>query len=414
MIRSLWMGRVVAFVGIVLVALSLRTAVSAISPILGQISHDIPLSAVTVSLLGAVPPVAFAGGGLLAPAISRRVGLDRTLLLAIAVMLLGHLGRTLAPSAEVLLGATVVTLLAVGVTNVLLPPIVKRYFPDRIGVITAVYITMLSLGSSIPALIAVPVADSAGWRVSLGIWFVVAATAAVPWIVMLRRERRARVRDEPTEAELATPEPALVGKMPRSPIAWAMAGTFGAASFLAYASFAWLPSILVDTAGVSHATAGTLLALWAITGIPNGIFAPMLAARLTNITPVLVAALLLLLGGWGGLLLAPAAAPVLWTVLAGLSPLLFPLVLALINLRTRTPEGTVALSGFVQGIGYGIGALGPIVVGLLHDATAGWGVPLVVTIVVCLALEAPAVVLLARHRFVEDELAARSARRALG
>jgi CP family cyanate transporter-like MFS transporter len=169
-------------------------------------------------------------------------------------------------------------------------------------------------------------------------------------------------------------------------------------------TFAWLPSILVDTAGVSGATAGSLLALWAIMGIPNGVFAPMLAARLKNLTPVLVAAVVLMLLGYGGLLLAPAVAPALWVVFAGLSTLLFPLVLALINLRTRSHEGAVALSGFVQGIAYAIGAIGPIVIGLVHGATGGWGVPLVVAIVVGLVLEAPAVFVLARDRFVEDEL----------
>lgn len=403
-VRTLWGGRTLAFVGIVLVALSLRTAVSAISPILGQISRDIPLSALIVSLLGAVPPVAFAVSGLLAPLISRRVGLDRTLLLSIGVMVVGHLGRALAPSAGALLAATIVTLIGVGVANVLLPPVVKRYFADRIGTVSAIYITVMSFGSAVPALLAVPITDAAGWRISLGVWFVVAATAAFPWIGMLRRERRARLPDAPADDELAPPERALLGLMPRSIIAWAMSGSFGAAAFVSYATFAWLPSILVDTAGVSRATAGSLLALWAIMGIPNGILAPMLAARLANLRPVLVAAVILTVVGYGGLLFAPSAAPLLWTVLAGLSTLLFPLGLALINLRTRTHEGAVALSGFVQGIAYGIGALGPIVVGLVHDATGGWGVALVVAIVVGLSLQAPAVFVLARRRFVEDEL----------
>lgn len=407
-----WRGRILALVGILFVALSLRTAVAAISPILDHISHELPLSALIISLLGAVPPVAFAVGGLLTPLISRRLGLDRTLLLAIGVMTLGHLGRALAPSATVLLLATVVTLLGVGVANVLLPPIVKRYFPDRIGLISALYLTAMSVGSAVPALVAVPVADSAGWRVSLGVWFLIALAAAIPWIGMLRRERRLRLTDVPLEAELAPPEPALLGRMPRSLIAWAMVGSFGATAFISYATFAWLPLILVDTAGLSHTTAGSLLALWAIMGIPNGILGPILATRLTNITPVLVGGVVLLLLGYGGLLIAPAAAPALWVVLAGLSTILFPLVLALINLRTRTHEGAVALSGFVQGLAYGIGAAGPIVVGLVHDATGGWGIPLLVAIVVALVLETPAVFVLGRHRYVEDELAARSAHRA--
>jgi CP family cyanate transporter-like MFS transporter len=407
-----WRGRILAFVGIVLVALSLRSAVAAISPILDHISRDLPLSALVISVLGAVPPIAFAVGGLVAPVISRRLGLDRTMLLAIGVMIAGHLGRALAPSTSLLLTATIVTLLAVGVANVLLPPVVKRYFPDRIGLMSALYLTAMSVGSSVPALIAVPVADSLGWRASLGTWFLVAITAAIPWIGMIRRERRLRLSDATGDTELAPPEPALLGRMPRSLLAWAMVGTFGAAAFTSYATFAWLPPILVDTAGVSHTTAGSLLALWAIMGIPNGIVAPLLASRMRNITPVLVGALVLLVAGYGGLLLAPAAAPALWVVLGGLSTVVFPLVLALVNLRTRTHEGAVALSGFVQGLAYAIGAVGPIVIGLLHDSTGGWGEPVLVIIAVGVVLEAPAVFLLGRRRFVEDELAARVARRA--
>ena len=388
-VRRGWSGRILPFVGIVVVALSLRTAVAAISPILDHISRELPLSAAIISLLGAVPPVAFAVSGLLAPAISRRVGLDRSLLLAIGIMVLGHLGRALAPSSGVLLGATVVTLFGVGVANVLLPPIVKRYFPDRIGSVSAIYITVISFGASIPALVAVPVADSVGWRVSLGIWFLVAITAAVPWIGMLLRERRTRVADDPTALELDEPEPALAGRMAHSVIAWAMVGAFGAAAFVSYATFAWLPSVLVDTAGLTRGQAGSLLALWAFMGFPCGILVPILATRLKNTAPVLAAGVLFIVVGYGGLLLAPGAAPVLWTVLSGLGPLLFPLTLALINLRTRTHAGAVALSGFVQGLAYGIGALGPIVIGLIHGATGSWTLPLIVLAVVGVALGTP-------------------------
>jgi CP family cyanate transporter-like MFS transporter len=413
-VRAPWRGRILGFVGIALVALSLRTAVGAVSPILDHISRDIPLSAIVISLLGAVPPIAFAVSGLLAPAISRRLGLDRTLLVAIGVMVLGHLGRALAPSAGVLLGSTVVTLVGVGVANVLLPPIVKRYFPDRIGLVSALYITVMSFGSSIPALIAVPVADSVGWRASLGIWFVVALTAAIPWIGMLRRERHERARaaeaDDAAAGVLPEPEPALAARMAHSVVAWAMVGAFGGAAFVSYATFAWLPSILVDTAGLSRGEGGSLLALWAFMGFPCGILAPILATRLKNITPLLVAAVSFILIGYGGLLLAPAAAPVLWTVLAGLGPLLFPLTLALINLRTRSHVGAVTLSGFVQGLAYAIGALGPIVIGLIHGATGTWSLPLLVLVIVGVALATPAVFLLGRPRFVEDELAERAAR----
>ena len=188
--RPLWAGRALALVGIILVALSLRTAVAALSPIIDHISGEIPFDNLALAIVGSAPPIAFAVSGLLSPLLARRVGLERAMLIAVVVMVLGHLGRALAPSATLLVVATIVTLLGVGIGNVLLPPVVKRYFPDRVGLVTAIYATILSVSTAVPALVAVPVADAAGWRVSLGVWFVLAATAAIPWIPLAIRARK--------------------------------------------------------------------------------------------------------------------------------------------------------------------------------------------------------------------------------
>ena len=176
--------------GIMLVSLSLRTAVAALSPIVDHITGEVPFDNLALAIVGSAPPIAFAVAGLLTPLLARRVGLERALLIAVGRMIVGHLGRALAPSSTLLVVATVVTLLGVGVGNVLLPPVVKRYFPDRVGLVTAIYATILSVSTAVPALVAVPIADAAGWRVSLGVWFVVAATAAIPWIPLALRARR--------------------------------------------------------------------------------------------------------------------------------------------------------------------------------------------------------------------------------
>ena len=52
----LWAGRTAALLGIVLVAFTLRQAVAAISPILGDTREDIPISELEVWLLGTLPP----------------------------------------------------------------------------------------------------------------------------------------------------------------------------------------------------------------------------------------------------------------------------------------------------------------------------------------------------------------------
>ena len=178
---------------------------------------------------------------------------------------------------------------------------------------------------------------------------------------------------------------------------------FGSSSLGAYACFAWLPKLLSDQAGVDAASAGALLALYAFMGFPAGLLIPVIAARFPRVAPLLaLLGVVFFVVGYLGLLLAPSAAPVLWVASAGLGPLLFPLALVLINLRSRTPATTVALSGFVQTVGYLLGAIGPFVVGALHDVSGGWTIPLVFLLAI-VVLVVPAAAVLARNRAVDDE-----------
>jgi CP family cyanate transporter-like MFS transporter len=192
----------------------------------------------------------------------------------------------------------------------------------------------------------------------------------------------------------------------RSPLAWSLTIVFAAAGFNAYALFAWLPSILADTAGTSPAEAGALLSLYAAMGLPAGLIVPTLAVRYGRVRTLIAIGAATLVAGYAGLLLAPATATWLWVALAGIGPLFFPLSLVLINLRSRTHTGAVALSGFVQSVGYLIVASGPLVVGLLHDATGGWTVPILLLLASAVPASVAGVVV-ARKRYFEDERADR-------
>ena len=400
----LWAGRSLALVGILLVALSLRTAVAAISPIIAEINHDIPLSSVGIGLIGMLPPIFFALSGLVGPLVSRRLGLEGAIVVSVGLMVLGHSLRAASGSFPMLLVGSAIALLGVGICNVMLPPVVKRYFPDRIGFVTATYATLMSVSTALPSVLAVPVSDSLGWRFSLAIWAAVAATALVPWIVLLarhRRDRAAALLDENNEPE--APDAALEGRLWRSPVAVAIAITFSVSTINAYASFAWLPQIIVDIADVGPGVGGNLLAVYSIAGLPASIVAPMLVARLRSPAWLIALGVALFVSGYLGLLFAPGSFTVLWVIFAGMGPILFPVCLVLINTRTRTHTGSVALSGFAQAVGYTIGAFGPLLVGVLHDATGGWTVPLVFLLVTSLAGLYGAVVL-ARPGFVEDQL----------
>jgi CP family cyanate transporter-like MFS transporter len=413
-VRSLWAGRTLALVAIVLLALNLRTAVTALSPIVAFITRDVPLDPLLLGVIGMLPPLAFAAGGLIAPALTRRFGLEVVLVASCAVMVVGPLIRAVAGSPEVLLAGTVIMFLGVGIGNVLLPPAVKKYFPDRIGLVTSVYATVIAVSTSVPPAVAVPIAEVAGWRASLGMWAVLALGALVPWAVLLVRERRAaRVRSDgaaaagdtehvelPTAVRRASRR--LSDGIRRSRTAWAMALAMGANSVNAYAMFAWLPQLLIERSGAEPAEAGPLLALYAAVGLPVSLILPVLVVRMRSAAPLVLLGTVSYVLGYVGLLFLPHALTVLWVFFAGLGNLIFPLMLVLINVRTRTPAGSIALSGFVQGLGYLAAALGPVLVGVLRDVTGGWTAPLVFLLAVSLVTAISGVVL-RRPGYVEDE-----------
>jgi len=406
--RPLWQGRTLAVVGIVLFAFSLRSAVASLSPLFDHISAEFDLPAAVIGLIGTAPPVCYAVFGLLTPALERRFGLERLAVAAMVVVALGLVARSLAPNAGLLLAGTALVFAAVGTGNILLPPLVKRYFPDRIGLMTTVYSTTMAVSTALPALIAVPVADASDWHFSLGLWSVFALVGTIPWIGLAVRHHRETVAagtadaDAADEDDIEGPSPRAFGRMWRVPLSWALLVTFAASATMAYTSFAWLPKMLVDVAGVTPAAAGGLLSLFGFMGLPASLAVPLLVTRF-NATRLLIGiAIACGFVGLGGLLFLPTVAPWLWVALFGLAPLLFPLVLVLLGLRTRTHEGAVALSGFVQSIGYGIAALFPLGIGLLHDATDSWTGPLIVLAIVVAAV-IPAGTVVARPHTVEDE-----------
>jgi len=396
----LWAGRATALLGIVLVAFTLRQAVAAISPIIGDIRVDIPVSNIDVGLLGTLPPILFAASGFFAPRVARSIGLDGGIVLALALMTAGHLIRAFAPGFAVLIVGSVIAFAGTGIGNVLLPSIVRRYFPDRVALLTAVYACIVGVSTALPAALAAPIAEATSWRFSLGVWSATSIVALVPWLIVMARERRQRLSDA---ALTPSPPLALVTRLWRSRVAVSITILFSASAICTYAAFAWLPEILGDIAGSTPTEAGVLLAITGIISVPGALVAPALVAKLRNVGWLIAAGVAGFVLGYLGLLLAPAALTLLWVLLIGSGSILFPVCLALINVRTRTAGGTVALSGFAQGIAYALGALGPLVVGLLHDGSAGWTLPLLFLMVVALAAIIPAVTL-ARPTFVEDEL----------
>ncbi len=389
-------------VAIVALGLNLRPAAVSLGPVLDDVRADLAMSGAEAGLLTTLPVLAFAGFGALAPRLARLVGPHRLTLLALLCVVVGLGARVTVSGVPAFLLLSLLALAGMATANVVLPALVKRHFPDRVGLMTSVYTTSLAVGLTLALTVTVPVGEALdGWRDGLLTWALVAAVAVLPWAGLLARDRR-----DPT----ATSQRAIgVLEAGRTSLGLRMGVFFGLQSLQAYAVYGWFGVVFRD-AGFSPTTAGLLLGVIGGLSIPLSLLIPWLAARMDDQRPVMWALMSCYPLGYGGLILAPAAGAWLWAALVGTGLCAFPLALVLIGLRARTPDGTAALSGWTQSFGYLFAAIGPFGMGVLHDATGSWTVPLLALLV----LAVPQLLVglsLARPDHLEDHLERRTVTR---
>lgn len=365
-------GRWLVGAAIVLLAANLRVAVGSIGVVLETVRGDLGMSATVGGVLTTLPVLCFAGFGVGSAGTVRRLGLHRAAALVLLLVTIGLALRSIVDSGVLFLLCSVICLGGAAVGNVILPPLVKAHFPDRVALVSSLYGAALMGGASIASITTVPLADAfGGWRAGIGLWAILAAVALVPWLVMLRRD---------VHAPLATSDRLALRDIARSPVAGAMVLLFASQSAGAYAQFGWFAEILTD-AGVSDGYAGTLLGVISAVGIPLSLGLPWLIAAVGDRPWLPWGFSAVTAAGWLGVLLAPTTATWVWAVLLGLGGGAFTWTLTMIARRTRTTAGTATLSVATQGFGYLIAGFGPFGVGALHDLTGSWDVPLVALIV---------------------------------
>lgn len=388
------------FIGILLVALSARLAVAGVSPIISPMGADLPFNAASIGVLGMLPTAGFALMGFLTPQLTRRVPLEHLLLTAILLAVIGQLSRAIVTSVGVFLLFSLLTMIGLGMGNIVLPPLVKKYFPDRVGLLTALYVTLLAVSTAVAPQLAVPVAEVAGWRVAVGAWSIVGAAAALPWIILLVRNRSERRAGTGTSIDSPGKSRPMIQPW-RSPIGWGLALVFAGCSSNTFAIFTWLPTVLVDR-GMSPGAAGSMLALYAIIGLPTSLVVPWLVTRARQPFPVGVVFTLMFAVGYAGLLLAPEVTSIFWVIVFGLGQGTYSFALLMINKRTRTTAGSGTLSGFAQGVGYSLACIGPLLFGLLHDISGTWAASFGMLCGWLVALTA-GLLMINRPRMLEDE-----------
>ncbi|MBB5377922.1 CP family cyanate transporter-like MFS transporter [Deinococcus metalli] len=355
--------------GVVLVALNLRPAIAGFGPLLPQLQSELHLSAATAGLLTTIPLLCWGLLALLAPLLTRRWSSETVILAMVAVLGVGALLRA-GPTLGVILLGTVLVGSGIAVVNVLLPSLVRRDFPARVGPMLGVYTLAVVGGAALASAVAVPLQTVGGsWRASLGTWAGVALLGVLGWLPAVRGRPHRGVGAVPVWRDVF-----------RNPAAWPVTLFMGTQSLVFFTWLAWLPRVWHDQ-GLSAGVAGSLLSVGNVVQLPFALLMPILAGR-WGARPLIVVAAALDLIGLLGLLLAPAQ-PLVWTLLLGAGcGSTFPLALYLMAVRAHTPAQAPQLSALAQGVGYSLAATGPVAFGALHDRTGGWNAPLWFLIVV--------------------------------
>lgn len=353
---------VILLLGIIMIATTLRSPITAVGPLVETIRNDTGMSHTLAGLLTTFPLLAFALISPLAPKMARKWGMERTLFAGIIIVTTGIILRFV-PSLAALFAGTILLGIGIAVGNVLLPSLIKRDFPLRVGVMTGIYSVSMNVFAAVASGISIPVSRqlSSGWRGSLLMWGILSLAALIVWLPQLRyrhQERNARISSH--------------GSVWGSRLAWQVTIVMGLQSFVFYSIVAWLPEMLTER-GMNASTAGLMLSLMQLFSVPATFIVPILAARFKNQRGLVVATFLCFILGFVFLLAGFNALVSVTMILIGIGTgSAFGVVTMFFTLRTRHTHQAAELSGMAQSIGYLLAAIGPFLIGFVHDLTGGW------------------------------------------
>ncbi|MDN5617841.1 MAG: MFS transporter [Kocuria sp.] len=377
---------------VLLIASCLRPALTTVGPVLHLIGHDTGLGSGGLGLVGALPLLAFA---ILSPIVAipaQRIGIERVVLVALAVLGLGILLRS-TPGIGWLWVGTLLIGVGIATGNVLVPVIVKRDFSKHVSLMTGLYTAVLSVGAATASGITAPLSHTlpGSWRSALALWAAVPIVSAVWWFFLTRSTRRreyersgsftkAMTGSMPTIPSPAEPNASRKVSLLKSPLAWQVTIFMGLQSLIFYTAANWLPTVEASV-GMDPATGGFHLFLLQLLGILGNLSVSFLAERRASQSWLAMIMAGFLIVALGGALVLPQAAA-LWAAFIGIGcGGSFSLSLAMIGLRTMSSAQTMKLSGMSQCLGYLMAALGPLLAGWFADVLGGWVMVIVILLV---------------------------------
>lgn len=361
--------------GFFLLGACMRAPFTSLPSVVNEIAASFHVPATSLGILTTIPLLCFGLLSSIVPAVSRRIGNEAAIAIALVILALGSVARVL--SLTTLMLGTVLIGVATTFINVLLPAIITEKTPAKIGLMTSLFNVSLTMFSALGAYLITPIAQHSSWQTGVQVLTGLVILTALLWIPTLKGNRPA-----PTQAAGASQG----HNMYRNRRAWYLLLYFGLSSFVFYTTVAWLPSIAMDH-GLSTNQASLVAGLFQLFSMPTAFVVPLLATKVKKRGAIVAVAGGLTLLGYVGLLL-PIGNLAYYTGLALLLGLgtasTFGLIMTLFGLKTSNPADTSALSGMVQSLGYLLAAIGPWLTGNLKAATGNWQLALLVTIVITL------------------------------
>ncbi|MCE4994117.1 CynX/NimT family MFS transporter [Staphylococcus xylosus] len=383
---------------IVFIASTLRAPLTSVGPVVDEIKQVMEINNSVAGILTTIPLIIFAIVSPFVSKVTARLTMSRTILYS-TMLLIVALYLRIAGDFTLFLIGTVILGIAIAFGNVVLPSYVKWYFPMQIGLATGIYSGTMNFTAGLGGGLSFPLSEITplGFRLSLSFWILFAIIAIILWIPKARKgvqlEKATAIAEQQDRPKKVT--------ITKSKLAWMVALTMGFQSMVFYTVVAWVPSILVDR-GLDPSTAGYLLMLNQFSQVPMTFTFPIIASKLKDQRILVVIITVLFLVGFSLFFTQSLVLLIIGIIIAGLAMgACFSLCMTFFSIRARTSDGSISLSGFGQSVGYLIAAIGPFLIGYLHDATESWDsgiIALIVMSVLFFIFGYPA----AKNKVVED------------
>lgn len=369
-------------VAVLLSALSLRAPLTSISPIAVEIHDEIGISVETISYIGSMGPLLLATAAVLTGYVMKHLPVPVLAITAAAGLAAVLVSRSGSWGSATFVVSSAGVYLMIGVLNAVMPAFIGvRYNASTVTRVMALYASLIAVGTSVAPLVARWSVDSVSWRVSSMFWAGVASASALMFVLLWTKDR-VSVHWEKSSAAAAS-EPAEftdtvienrrgTGTQPRPArdsielVVW-----FGVAAFNAFAMFAWLPRLLTEHMGMSPNHAAWLLSLYALMAVPTGLITPVILRDRSRFKTVIAIGLCCFAVGYVCLALASLWSVVVGVVIGGSGQLLYSAGLVRVADIERDAR-TAGVSGKVQGVGYAVGAAGPVMFGYLRELEISW------------------------------------------